>query len=109
MTIPDEAVQAAHDAYLECVFLTEEQVTFSLEKILTAAQPFLTGVKVKALTWTQEDTSYWRAATSCGSYGVNKMKEGYFEMDGDVYADLEAAKAAAFQDYQSRILSALEL
>lgn len=75
---------------------------------LTAALPFITGVTVKKLEWKQEDTSYWRASTSCGSYGVNKMDEGYFEMDGDIYADLEAAKAAAQADYAARILSAIE-
>jgi|GEM_PF-3059240 len=72
------------------------------------AAHFLTGAKVKALEWKQADTDYWRAISDYGCYGINKMKKGYFEMDGDIYADLEAAKAAAQADYSARILSAIE-
>jgi len=115
MTIPDEAVQAAseiicaHDNAQWGDSGTPDMYHDLVGKMLTAAQPFLTGVKVQALGWKQEDTSYWRAKSDYGCYGINKMKEGYFEMDGDIYADLEAAKAAAQADYEARILPAIEV
>ncbi len=113
MTIPDEAVQAANTAYhgYETQIAVED-----MRAALTAALPFLQGVKVKALEW-----DYERAMTPFGEYLIMEFDQNNFEWQlkiSGLYADdthegkgfntKQAAKAAAQADYEARILSAIE-
>ncbi|MEN5297507.1 hypothetical protein ABE530_04020 [Brucella sp. TWI559] len=87
---------------------------------LTAAMPFLTGVKVKALNWTKPPLSETlsRCETEFGTYRTWTHDEangkwfwsvegGYNEVGGSA-KDEAAAKAAAQADYEARTLSAIE-
>ena len=92
-----------------------------VETALTAALPFLQGVKVKALTWDHHDGNYptWRAYGHSFEFEA-VIDKGRARMYGDFplringnmskekFDTLEAAKAAAQADYEARILSAIE-
>lgn len=100
MTIPDEAVQAAYSAYVK--FIEEGgsvPVTAALRAALTAALPFLTGVKVKALEWITTQNGTWIRAEGAGTV--------YEILASD--PERETKIAAAQADYEDRILSAIEV
>ncbi len=115
MTIPDEAVQAAASAVEFPI-----RGMNGLRLALTAALPFLTGVKVKALEWVaHKGDQHCKIAWTCegigGWYAIEHLHEGHFDMwtpnnpDGGRFSTLESAKSAAQADYEARILSAIEL
>ncbi|EMG53118.1 hypothetical protein WYI_13807 [Ochrobactrum sp. CDB2] len=119
MTIPDEAVQAAHAEYHKV--LGDSNSSNPMLAALTAALPFLTGVKVKGLEWVKPPLSETlsRCETEFGTYRTWTHDEangkwfwsvegGYNEVTGEA-TDEEAAKAAAQADYEARILSAIEV
>ncbi|MDR6431981.1 hypothetical protein [Brucella pseudogrignonensis] len=118
MTIPDEAVQAAL-----CAWLHEEEYAYILEKwledeerqedmraALTAALPFLQGVKVKALEWVKHpDGSHESAKDAFGGlYLVTECGWRQMHSQWNDISGLEAAKSAAQADYSARILPAIE-
>ncbi|MEN5278119.1 hypothetical protein ABE527_14350 [Brucella sp. TWI432] len=116
-TISDEAVQAAQNAYRA----HPGDSTESHRAALTAALPFLQGVKVKALEWVKPPLSETlsRCETEFGTYRTWTHDEangkwfwsvegGYNEVGGSA-KDEAAAKAAAQADYEARILSAIEV
>lgn len=88
-----------------------------VETALTAALPFLQGVKVKALEWTRYEDSdaseAWEANTPfSGCYVIKRGLSGYTLTTPDAdeeYDTLEAAKASAQADYEARIRSAIEV
>ncbi|WP_247875319.1 dATP/dGTP pyrophosphohydrolase domain-containing protein [Ochrobactrum sp. Marseille-Q0166] len=114
-TIPEAAVQNALDAF-EKTATTRDGVIAAL----TAALPFLTGVTVKKLEWTEETYSVedsevigWTADTKFATYYHIKIKSDGFRVYTDgtmigVFSSEEAAKAAAQAYYAARILSAVE-
>lgn len=109
MTIPDEAVLAAIDVYENP---SNNCLTYNnMHAALTAALPFLQGVKVKDLRWKGPDSSgehhalngLWGYIIRCGN------GNGYWLTEiGQYYPTPEAAKAAAQADYEARIRSAIE-
>ncbi len=121
MTIPDEALRAADNAIADAVGHTSSISTVMLASAaLTAALPFLQGVKVKALNWVKPPLSETlsRCETEFGTYRTWTHDEangkwfwsvegGYNEVGGSA-KDEASAKAAAQADYSSRILSAIE-
>ncbi|MEE9909821.1 hypothetical protein LWV33_21760 [Brucella intermedia] len=124
MTIlPEEAVKAAMDAFHEAWNNNQgrdnELPAYAHRTALTAALPFLQGVKVKALEWvTHKGDQHCKIAWTCegigGWYAIEHRHEGHFDMwtpnnpDGGRFITLEAAKAAAQADYERRIIAALE-
>ena len=118
MTIPDEAVQAAHAEYHKV--LGDSNLSNPMLAALTAALPFLTGVKVKALEWTVAD-NFMRAVTPFGSYVIHFGEPIFWtgpgvDLDNSIMEDgqhrantIEAAKSAAQADYEARIRPAIEL
>ena len=117
-TLPEEAVQAALDKWRDHEF-DGTLDTPRMHDTLTAAAPFLQGVKVKALEWVKhKGDQHCKSAWTCGGiggwYAIEHRHEGHFDMwapnnpDGGRFSNLEAAKAAAQADYEARILSALE-
>lgn len=120
MTIPDEAVQAAYEAMRSSGIRDERSTKERAKDALTAALPFLQGVKVKAMEWVKPPLSETlsRCETEFGTYRTWTHDEangkwfwsvegGYNEVTGEA-TDEEVAKAAAQADYEARILSALE-
>ena len=119
MNIPDEAVQAAQATYM--TFGIDDGM---MREALTAAAPFLQGVKVKALEWREDNfPKSYISKSGAITYSVfwdddaewNDIAAPYYlilgEDDGDTlgrFETPEAAKAAAQADYEKRILSALE-
>ncbi len=116
MTIPDEAYHAALNAFAEA-----DSHEDALMKALTAALPFLQGVKVKALNWVKPPLSETlsRCETEFGTYRTWTHDEangkwfwsvegGYNEVGGSA-KDEAAAKSAAQANYEARILSAIEV
>src|SRR5690606_4387999 len=121
--IPEEAVQAAEEAVYarhERGFLMKPLVDpIDMRAALTAAAPFLQGVKVKALDWTYIERVAMTYVTSDDrgmlyyinqSFGSDsyyfatvRYADGTMLYDGD---DIDAAKAAAQADFEARILSA---
>ncbi|MCH4543158.1 hypothetical protein [Ochrobactrum sp. A-1] len=121
-TLPEEAVKAALDTWLDHEF--DGTLDYPrMRNALTAALPFLpVQGAVKKLEWRDVDAAcaWCYAQTPIGEYRVtwsfneSGQKLHYpdgttKQFDGAGYGDRDAAKAAAFQDYQNRILSALEL
>ncbi|MCV9909961.1 hypothetical protein OIV19_20390 [Brucella sp. HL-2] len=116
MTIPDEAVQAAQDEYQR----QGEKHNWSrswpdaecMTAILTAALPFLQGVKVKALEWS--DHQHGSRCATDRVYDISIWMEGGKPLYVDSYTTMRRfrimneAKAAAQADYAARILSAIE-
>ena len=86
---------------------------------LTAAAPFLQGVKVKALEWLDKSIPLMHYHADCDSdgewrYSISAAKsEGSYTLKrygihcGN-YPTLKAAKSAAQADYEARVLSAIE-
>jgi hypothetical protein len=68
------------------------------------------GVKVKALEWRASPyrENSWLAPHGFGENYVAYRYEGQWRCMGQDWAGIEAAKAAAQQDFEKRILSALE-
>ncbi len=122
MTIPDEAVQAAAKAHTPQFDNMDPTIQkYALEQMsaaLTAAAPFLQGVKVRALEWEKADDGIRdRSQTVVGWYFISNPREGQYNLLFDneeitalfaIYDALEAAKDAAQADYEAWILSALE-
>lgn len=121
MTIPEQAVKAAAN-YIAIGIDKGSTPQAIAENALTAATPYMSGVKVRQLEWVdrhyKDGSINCRAKTAFGQYEVY-----YFKMsDRDVFgwdcivlnikdmeaASVEAAKAAAQADYEKRILSAIE-
>lgn len=118
MTIPDEAVQAAVDAYGEEAKKEINYFPVMMRAALTAALPFLTGVKVKALTWRSEPPYHMARTKFGGFYCIeaiwNENKFVHAKLDGSfssgkIFPNLEEAKSSAQADYSARILSAIEV
>jgi len=122
-TIPDEAVQAALAHYSEggCMGLDEYERREVTVDMLSAALPFLQGVKVKALEWRNVDAvcAWCYAKSPVGEYRVtwSFSESGHKlhypdgttkQFDGVGYGDIEAAKAAAQADFTRRASSMLE-
>ena len=108
MTIPDEAVRAAQEATEGGFGITDDY----MRRALTAALPFLQGVKVKKLEW-GESRGRWFHKSMAPRYEVIGGAIGDFVLqyncqDLSRHPTVEAAKAAAQADYEARILSALE-
>ncbi|MGO1160406.1 dATP/dGTP pyrophosphohydrolase domain-containing protein [Brucella sp. C7-11G] len=111
MTIPDEAVQAAA-ANVEFPIRGMN----GLRLALTAALPFLQGVKVKDLTWydmpgistAHDNNPRYCAVKTHNGKGVFSWSLEIHGLFSAKYDTLEAAKAAAQADYDTRILSAIE-
>jgi len=106
MNIPDEAVQVALD--VPVVGGRENYI----RSILTAAAPFLQGVKVKALEWVGKTEI--KAKAIIGTYLIDQFAEKFrlYSLDRSSYQwfdTLEAAKAAAQADYAARVRSAIEV
>lgn len=76
---------------------------------LALASPLLDreAVAVKALVW-EDNYGHPRAETPFFSYGVTTLENGRAEFDGEHYATVGLAKAAAQADYEQRIRSALD-
>lgn len=96
--------------------VTDPQNEYQWLRELTAALPFLQGVKVKALEWENSNpdrNDIW-ACLSDDAFEINRRWEdgnSYFEVgqNANVRHDtLEDAKAAAQADYSARILSSIE-
>lgn len=117
MIISEQAVKAGHDGLPPSrqLYIDHNDV----REILTAAAPYMSGVKVKALEWvTHKGDQHCKIAWTCegigGWYAIEHRHEGHFDMwtpnnpDGGRFITLEAAKSAAQADYEKRILSALE-
>jgi len=76
-------------------------------------------VKVKPLEWEaadEDEEDYVFAFSEIGAYSIERLSAGSWELTAERpsggecswYVTIEAAKAAAQADYESRILSALE-
>lgn len=125
--IPEKAVEAAHDAWLDARYKQHENGVAAMRAALSAASPF-TGAVVKPLEWepvlaarskedpTPEETGEYETVCAVGVYYI----EMYFGSDSygwcvtlngaDDIADKDDpddAKAAAQADYEARIRSAL--
>lgn len=107
MTIPDETVQAAASAVEFPI-----RGMNGLRLALTAALPFLTGGKVKALEWV--DHQHGSRCVTDRVYDISIWMEGGKPLYVDSYTTMRRfrlmneAKAAAQADYEARIRSALE-
>lgn len=114
MNIPDEAVQAASkriDDYYDTPNCVGET---AVRHALTAALPFMQGVKVTDLQWFD-----CAAQTPFGDYTIQfdddeEMHETPYCLGSPSdnlghYSDEEAAKSAAQADYEARVLSAIEV
>jgi len=126
MTIPDEAVQAAARKDAEMSGRTFDALSASEKKRyllrsqeqLTAALPFLTGVKVKALEWAGYGdglkssafgvSAFYGISGSPGNWTVTWPGEDRYIHTSGFKTQIEA-KAAAQADYEARILSAIEV
>lgn len=122
--IPDEAVQVAaevicaHDNAQWGDSGSPDMYHDLVGKMLTAALPFLTGVKVKALEWhdclkTSEREGFICSEGGVLSYSIMLSKFRVYGVPGphdgaQEYDTLEDAKAAAQADYEARIRSAIE-
>lgn len=109
MKISDEAVHAARAVSRGHYINADEHMKASL----TAALPFLTGVKVKALEWVEIPSCNGMntAKTQFGTYTIGSslvVRYGLKSISKPL-ATLEAAKAAAQADYEARVLSAIEV
>lgn len=89
----------------------------SMMSTLTAAAPYMSGVKVKQLEWEQHH-DVWRCDKH-PEYEITRWwldeepkQLGHFEIEdalgADQFGTLEEAQAAAQADFEKRILSALE-
>lgn len=128
MNIPDEAVQAAMLALAEanvpvdvqeCLLRGYDKMDVppnALKSALTAALPFLQGVKVKALAW-HDLGGFSTAPSGFARYSIIKVHNGKGDMSWSLeinsrfsskHDTLKAAKTAAQSDYEARILSAIE-
>ncbi|MFI3904001.1 hypothetical protein [Ochrobactrum sp. S1502_03] len=113
-TIPEAAVQAALDTWLDHEFDGTLNWT-RMRNALTASLPFLQGVKVKALKWTKGvvDIAHPHPGMKYVACSTTPKGSWAWWLDNapetrDVFSSEEAAKAAAQADYEARILSALE-
>lgn len=121
MTIPEQAIEAAQNVIRTANW--EYGITDAdMAKALTAAAPYMSGVKVKQLEWGElnEGKTFRALLPIIGSirvepYGVCGWWEVLWSMPGqcdklvpDVFDTPEEAKAAAQADYEKRVLSALE-
>ncbi|PRA53872.1 hypothetical protein CQ062_13730 [Ochrobactrum sp. MYb68] len=113
--IPDEAVQAAHAEYHKV--LGDSNRSNPMHAALTAAAPFLQGVKVKALEWSGEPPYHVARTETKGFYCLEAIwnESGFVHVEltgsivsGKTFATVDEAKAAAQADYEARILSAIE-
>ncbi|MCH6203403.1 hypothetical protein L3V16_06060 [Brucella ciceri] len=136
-TLPEEAVKAAAQCYLDRTVSINETASSLAHAMLTAALPFLlVQGAVKKLEWVDADEGMrpkWRAAALGGRYEVvyfYKDEPGFavnfhwgrpfsfWFIQGEpdewgitgpkIFPTIKAAKAAAQADYEARILSALE-
>src|SRR5690606_33094241 len=112
MTIPEKAVQAGQNVIRTANW--EYGITDAdMAKALTAAAPYMSGVKVKPLEWREKDNDAY-AHSDVGYYEINETRLGFcvyrntFLVSKDMFETLEAAKAAGQADYEKRVLSALE-
>jgi hypothetical protein len=81
-------------------------------KLVPIETPAMTGVKVKPLVWSAEDNGEFIAVAEVGWYHIGRPASSWNLTTpfGDVLSfwdDLDAAKAAAQADYESRILAAI--
>lgn len=114
--IPEEAVKAAAQCYLDRTVSINETASSLANAMLTAALPFLpVQGAVKKLEWELVSGDHY--AEGAGThYNIYETKPGLWNsvtvkpvnVRLATNADLEAAKAAAQADYEARILSALE-
>ncbi|WP_435654979.1 hypothetical protein [Brucella pituitosa] len=123
MLVSEQVVQAALEVIENGHEITEDYMLSAL----TAALPFLTGVKVKALEWQEESGlsaagSTFKAAAGTIGYRIfqqspkHKLRFLVRTLGATSHPDnivceadtLVAAKSAAQADYEARILSALE-
>ena len=110
MLVSEQAVQAAFEAYGD-----RYRSIAAMQDALTAALPFLTGVKVKALEWgnariTDDGREAEDAESPVGRYIATDT--GWFllgQTGYEVERGLHQAKAAAQADYSARILPAIEV
>lgn len=109
-TIPEKALRAAQEATEGGFGITDDD----MRRALTAALPFLQGVKVKALEWpnsriTEDGREAQDAESPVGRYIATDT--GWFLLGRTGYElerGLHQSKAAAQADYEDRILSAIE-
>lgn len=123
--IPEEAVQAALDTWLDHEF--DGTLNYPrMRNALTAAAPHLAAVRVKKLEWKTERADKMNGVDTerngfheFGYYSITGKSSGCFVSTFDNmgrmqhvghhgFASIEAAKAAAQADYEARILSAVE-
>ncbi|MBC8718778.1 hypothetical protein [Ochrobactrum sp. Marseille-Q0166] len=114
MTIPDAAVRAAQEATEGGFGITDDYMIAAL----TAALPFMQGVKVKALTWRSEPPYHMARTKFGGFYCIeaiwNENKFVHAKLDGSfssgkIFPTLEEAKSSAQSDYEARVLSSLDV
>lgn len=118
MTIPDEAVQAAVTA-----MNTNDMVSYDslkarqsadAKRIITAALPFLQGVKVKKLEWRedklQDGRKKWLSSEEVITETHPSWENQGFHLfhAAKTFDTVDEAKAAAQADYEARILSAIK-
>lgn len=115
-TLPEEAVKAAAQCYLDRTVSINETASSLAHAMLTAALPFLSVQgAVKKLEWrdgyNDSQCTIIQADTVGGFYQVRQV-DGLVWLDSighqTIYPTVEVAKAAAQADYEARILSALE-
>jgi len=117
MTIPDEAVQAAQNEFNKFGYTAPNEK--ELIAAITAALPFLQGVKVKALEWPKKLEFNHVLEAGVARYRLINSYDDVYRCSVVPYDDdaadlcgnttLEGAKAAAQSDYEARIRSAIEL
>ncbi|MFK4060774.1 hypothetical protein [Brucella anthropi] len=112
-TLPEEAVKAAAQCYLDRTVSINETASSLARAMLTAALPFLSVQgAVTALKWHQEDNGDFIAESVVGWYhiGLPHRMWNLTKPTGEVLSfwTLDETKAAAQADFEARILSALE-
>ncbi len=114
-TLPEEAVKAAAQCYLDRTVSINETASSLARAMLTAAAPHLAPVRVKKLEWELASGDHY-AEGSGTHYNIYETRPDFWNCvtvkPGNVRlatnVSLEAAKAAAQADYEARIIAALE-
>lgn len=113
MSIPKQAIDAAAKAIADSIGHGMSEKCFDHARdALTAAAPYMSGVKVKQLEWVEIPACNGlnTANTQFGTYTIGSslvVRYGAKSISKPL-ANLEEAKTVAQADYEKRILNALE-